>query len=264
MNYGSLRIGLALGSGGSKGLSHIGVLKALEKAKIPIYCIAGTSIGALIGGYYALEKDISQLESIIFSNRWHEILDLLFDPSFGGGLNSGKKIEKYIRNKIQSASFSDLKIPFCAIATDLQSGDSVTFSAGDVTLALRASISVPLVFKPIEHQGHFLADGGLSNPVPVDIARKMGAQKVIAVNLDANYFSSDVRKRTNIYALSHRAINILRYNKAKSCVKDADIVLEPKVPDSGLVGWKDFLNPKQCRMLIQAGEDAMNEQLGKL
>lgn len=260
----SPHIGLALGSGGSKGLAHIGVLKVLEREKIPIHCIAGTSIGALVGGAYAVKQRAEELENIVFSNRWHRIFDLMLDPSFQGGMNSGSKVENYIREKIGTHDFSSLNIPFSALATDLENGEKYVLHVGDLAHAIRISLSVPLIFQPVLHDGHFLADGGLSDPVPVDVARSLGADIVIAVNLDAHYFSKDVRGPFNLAKVAHRSVNILRYQKAKSCVANADIVLEPHARDGGLVGWKDFLQQKNAQDLIASGERAMEEKMEEL
>lgn len=251
------RIGLALGSGGAKGLAHIGVIKVLERHKIPIFCIAGSSIGALVGSLYAAYRDIGFIENLALSSNWKRILSFIMDPCFGGGFLSGKKVENFIRAELKSKCFSDLSLDFSAVATDLKTGEAVILRDGDVATAVRASISVPLVFKPIIFGDYLLADGGLSEPVPVQAARALGADFVIAVNLDTHYFSSK-RSWNNLYQVAEQSVNILRYHKAKSCVLDADIVVEPEVSMRGFIGWKEFLLNKK---IIQSGEKAMEKVL---
>jgi len=253
------KIGLALGSGGAKGLAHIGVIKVLEENNIPIRFIAGSSIGALIGGFYSATKDIKHVEKIALSTNWRKLLSLI-DPSLRQGLISGEKLKKFIENQIGKIKFQDLKIPLSVIATDLKTGETISINQGEVASAIRASISIPLVFKPVDREGRLLADGGLSLPVPVEIARKMGAELVIAVNLDANYFTNKDNNKTNLgfYKIANNSINLLRYHLAFWNVKDADIIVEPKL---GSVHWNKFLDGKN---IILAGESAMKKKLPEL
>jgi len=253
------KIGLALGSGGPKGLAHIGVIKILEKNNIPIDFIAGSSIGAMIGGFYSATKNIKQMEKIALSINWRQILSFI-DPLLHQGLIGGEKIKKFIENHIGKIKFQDLKIPLSVIATDLKTGEIVSINQGDLSSAIRASISIPLIFKPVKREGRLLADAGLSLPVPVEIARKMGADLVIAVNLDANYFADKNNDKTNLgfYKIANNSINILRHHLASWNVKDTDIVIEPKL---GIVHWNKFLN---CKNIILAGESAMRKKLPQL
>ncbi len=257
------KVGLALGSGGAKGLAHIGVIKVLEKNNIPIDFIAGSSIGALVGGFYSAAKDIKEIEKIAISANWRQLLSLI-DPSLRQGLISGEKLKKFIENYIGKIKFQDLKIPFSAIATDLKTGEIVSINQGEVTSAIRASISIPLVFKPARREGRLLADGGLSLPVPVEIARKMGAELVIAVNLDADYFANKDDNKTNLsfYKIANNSINLLRYHLASWNVKDADITIEPKLGIKlGIVHWNKFLDGKD---IILAGEEVAKKILPQL
>ncbi|HHE76404.1 MAG TPA: patatin family protein [Candidatus Parcubacteria bacterium] len=258
------KVGLALGSGGAKGLAHIGVIKALEENNIPIDFIAGSSIGALVGGFYSAAKDIKQIEKIAISANWRQLLSLFVDPSLRQGLIGGEKIKKFIGNYIGKIKFQDLKIPFSAIATDLKTGEIVSINQGEVASAIRASISVPLVFKPARREGRLLADGGLSLPVPVEIVRKMGAELVIAVNLDADYFANKDDNKANLsfYKIANNSINLLRYHLASWNVKDADITIEPKLGIKlGIVHWNKFLDGKD---IILAGESATKKKLSQL
>jgi len=237
------KIGLALGSGGPKGLAHIGVIKILEENNIPIDFIAGSSIGALIGGFYSATKDIGQVEKIALNANWRQLLSLI-DPSLQRGLIGGEKIKKFVERHIGKIKFQDLKIPFSAITTDLKTGEIISINQGEVASAIRASISIPLVFKPVERKGRLLADGGLSLPVPVKTARRMGAELVIAVNLDADYFANNDNNKTNLgfYKIANNSINLLRYHLASWNIKEADIIVEPKFGIKlGIVRWNKFL-----------------------
>ncbi|MCK5027412.1 MAG: patatin-like phospholipase family protein, partial [Candidatus Pacebacteria bacterium] len=212
------KIGLALGSGGVKGLSHIGVIKALKANNIPIDHIAGSSIGALVGAFYAIGQDIDKLEEIALEATWKMGLSI-FDPSLNGGFVKGNRLEKLIETWItNNPTFDDLNIPLTIIATDLLTGKEVDIKQGNIIKAVRASLSVPVVFQPIEYKNKLLADGGLSNPVPDSVVRAMGADIVIAVNLDNVYFDNgldrDMNKNINLAKVPIRALNILRYHLA--------------------------------------------------
>ncbi|MBA7517699.1 hypothetical protein ES705_09753 [subsurface metagenome] len=179
-----LKIGLALGSGSARGLAHVGVVMALEAYNIPIDIIAGTSIGSVIGGLYASGATIEQLEEVALSIKKSKTL-FLIDPVFPhSGLISGDRIEKMLNQfGIKDKTFDDLKIPFAAVATDIESGAEVILNQGKVIDAVRASISIPGIFTPVKYQDYYLVDGGVVDPVPVDVVKMMGADIIIAVNL---------------------------------------------------------------------------------
>ncbi|MGW8185564.1 MAG: patatin-like phospholipase family protein [Candidatus Moraniibacteriota bacterium] len=253
------KIGLALGSGGPRGLAHIGVIKVLEENNIPIDFIAGSSIGAMVGGFYVATKDIKQVENIALGTNWKMILALM-DPSFRQGLFGGKKVNNFIEDNIDKMDFKDLRIPLSVVATNFKNGDAVIINKGDVASAIRASISLPLVFKPVECDGKLLADGGLSLPVPVEVVRKMGADLVIAVNLDADYFGNgnNEKDKLGFYKMAENSINILRHHLAHWNVKNADVVINPRV---GNAHWGKFLDGKD---IISAGEKATKTKLSQL
>ncbi len=258
------KIGLALGSGGAKGLSHIGVIKVLAENNIPIDFIAGSSIGALIGAHYATYKDVDKLEKIALNSNWRTSLSLL-DPSLSGGFLKGTKVEYLIKGWFNGYNFDDLKIPLTTVATDLISGQEVDINNGDLVKAIRASISVPLIFKPIKYNGYLLADGGLSNPLPDDIVRKMGADVVIAVNLDNRFFDNKFdENNSSIMKTSARALNVIRYNFAQDSLKSGDIIIEPEVREVGFVGWNKFFNSRESEEIIRMGEVATTEVLPEI
>ncbi|MBW1955612.1 MAG: efflux RND transporter periplasmic adaptor subunit, partial [Deltaproteobacteria bacterium] len=176
-------IGLALGSGSARGWSHIGVLRALAEAEIKIRYVAGTSIGSLVGAACALNK-MDVLEDFARQLDWKQIVSFL-DVTFPrSGLIDGKKISDFFRSHVREMNIEELPLRYCAVATDLATGREVVLNKGDLIEAIRASISVPGIFTPVKKKGRFLVDGGLVNPVPVSAVRKMGADYVIAVDLN--------------------------------------------------------------------------------
>ena len=178
-----LRIGLALGSGSARGLAHIGVLRALKEARIEVDVVAGTSMGAVIGAVFAAGK-LDGLTAKLLNLDWQSIVALL-DPVFPrSGLIDGQKIAEFVRAHVPSARIEDLLLPFAAVATDITNGEQVVATTGDLTEAVRASIAVPGIVTPVRSNGRVLVDGGLVNPVPVSVARAMGADLVIAVDLN--------------------------------------------------------------------------------
>ncbi|MBU4227075.1 patatin-like phospholipase family protein [bacterium] len=179
-----LKIGLALGGGSARGLAHVGVILALEAYNIPIDIIAGTSIGSVIGGLYASGATIRQLEEVALSIKKSKTL-FLIDPVFPhSGLISGDRIEKMLNQfAIKDKTFDDLSIPFAAVATEIENGAEVIINQGKVIDAVRASISIPGIFTPVKYQDYYLVDGGVVNPVPVDVVQMMGADIIIAVSL---------------------------------------------------------------------------------
>ncbi|MBE9487329.1 MAG: patatin-like phospholipase family protein [Chloroflexi bacterium] len=176
-------IGLALSSGSARGWAHIGVVRALAEAGIRVDYVAGTSIGAMVGAVYA-SGNIDALQEVALQLDWKQIayfFDVVLPKS---GLIDGKKLSAFVRSHVNAVNIEELPIPFCAVSTDLATGDEVVIQSGDIIDAVRASISVPGIFTPVKKNGAFLVDGGLVNPVPVSVVRQMGADFVIAVDLN--------------------------------------------------------------------------------
>lgn len=177
------RIGVALGSGSARGLAHIGVMRALVEAGVDVDVVAGTSMGAFVGAIFAAGK-LDRLEADFRSFDWASIAALL-DPVFPrSGLIDGRRIGDFMRSQVAVERVEDLPIPFRAIATDIGSGEAVAIDRGDLITAVRASIAVPGIFTPVRSDGRILVDGGLVEPVPVSAARALGADLVIAVDLN--------------------------------------------------------------------------------
>ena len=178
------KIGLALGGGAARGMAHIGVLNVLEREGIPIDLIAGTSSGAVVGALYARSKNAGLIKQRVIDLSQRRITRLI-DPALPRtGFIKGQKFNDLLASFLDgNIKFSDLLIPFACTATDIDTGEAVVFDRGSVIEAVRASISLPGIFTVAKRQARYLVDGGLANPVPVDLARKMGADFVIASNV---------------------------------------------------------------------------------
>lgn len=177
----SYPLGMALGSGAARGLAHIGVLKVFEEASIPVDLVTGTSMGALIGALYAAGVPISQMEQAALDIDWRRITSLV-DPTLPtSGLIDGKKLMAFMAELLPVQSFEELQKPLAVTATDIKTGEAVIIKQGDLLEALRASLAFPGIFSPVRFGNRHLVDGGLCNPVPVDIARVLGAQRIVGI-----------------------------------------------------------------------------------
>ncbi len=178
------KIGLALGSGGARGIAHIGVLEVFEELGVPVDFIAGTSIGAVVGALYAAGIPLRDMKDFSLSLDRKKTITL-FDPALNfSGMFSGRRIISLLNELgLRNLKFSDLKIPFSAVATDMYTGKEVIINKGSVVMAVRASSSIPMVFAPVIYRNYYLVDGGVIDPVPVDVVKKMGADMVVAVRL---------------------------------------------------------------------------------
>ncbi len=185
----SSRIGVALGSGASRGLAHIGVMRALEEERLQVRFVAGTSMGAFIGGVYAA-GNLQRLGTDFLAFDWKSVAGLL-DPVFPrSGLIDGQKLATFLSNYTARGRIEDLPVKFCAVATDLLTGAEAILDSGDVIEAVRASIAVPGLLTPVRWSERILLDGGLVNPVPVSVVRAMGADVVIGVDVSIDVIES--------------------------------------------------------------------------
>jgi Predicted esterase of the alpha-beta hydrolase superfamily len=249
------KIGLALGSGALKGIAHIGVIKVLEKNHIPIDFIAGSSIGALVGALYAANPDSKALEKIVLATDLKRSLGLL-DPGFKKGLLRGKKIEQFLKQYLSHKDFKDLKIPLVIAATNLKTGEAEIIKEGDVISAVRASISLPVVFEPIQREGQWLVDGGMTMPLPVKPLKDMGADIVLAVNL-YNYSKRSRRfSKIKISKIGSESAEIMLYQLAKRDIKEAQVVIAPDVE-----GYNLLELIKHRRKILRLGEEAAEEKI---
>jgi NTE family protein len=176
-----LRLGLALGSGAARGLAHIGVLKVLEEAKIPVFGIAGTSIGAFIGALYAAGVPVQRMEAVACELDWRKLARLLNPTVPISGLVDGRKLVEFIAELLPVHSFEALRLPLAVTATDIETGEALIIRKGDLLEALSAALAFPGIFPPVRFGDRFLVDGGLCNPVPADVVRHLGADQVIGI-----------------------------------------------------------------------------------
>jgi NTE family protein len=262
MNPKRKTIGLALGSGDFRGAAHIGVIKALVENNIPIDYISGSSIGAWVGAHFALFQDLERLENeFLFKQRSN--LALLSDISRRGGLISGNKVEKFLRKIFNAGEFKDTKIPVKITATDLVRGEPVVFAKGDLAQAVRASISVPLVFKPVKFKDKILIDGGATNPVPDNIVKDMGADIVIGVNLYGDYEYTN--KNPSTVKVIMRSMEIVLAHLAKSNMKHCDVIIKPDISDLHTISrYKKYINGDMFNFMLKAGEKAVIEALPEI
>ena len=179
-------IALVLGSGGARGLAHIGVIKALEENEIPVNFIAGTSIGALIGGFYASGIDTGKLQNIVSEVDKILVARIFMPRLFASGFINNNKVREFIEGFVGDIKIENMKIPFAAIATDFITGEEVIFNKGLLVDAIMASIAIPAIFQPVLINHQYLIDGGLSNPLPVSLAKRIENNKVLAVNVSPN------------------------------------------------------------------------------
>ena len=213
-----LKFGLALGGGSARGLAHVGVIQVLEAYGIPIDMIAGTSIGSVIGSLYASGASIEQLEKAALSMKRSKSLSLLDLALPHSGFIKGDRAKKILKTiALKNKTFDDLNIPFAAVATIIENGTEVVINQGKVIDAVRASISIPGIFTPVKYRNYYLVDGGLVNPVPVDVTRNMGADIIIAVSL------AKIKSRTITINMNNNTDNI---KEVKDEPKDSKITLK--------------------------------------
>jgi NTE family protein len=217
------KIGVVLGSGGLRGLAHIGVLKILERENIPIDYIAGCSIGSLIGALYCSghnPETILQLAKHLKPRHW---MDFMISKM---GIVSGEKVLEIIHLLTKGKNFSELSIPLAIVATDIKQGKEVIFTEGNVATAVRASISVPGIFVPFCLKDMLLVDGAVLNPTPIDVVRKMGADIVIAVDLAHAEMVCNI---TNIFDVIIQSIDIMERELFKYRQHNWDILIQPDI-----------------------------------
>ncbi|WP_410499020.1 patatin-like phospholipase family protein [Chitinibacter sp. S2-10] len=238
------RIGLALGGGAAKGFAHIGVIKMLEANGIKVDVVAGTSAGSVVGSLYASGMDAFALQEKAFALDESQIRDLNL---LGGGLVKGQKLQDYVNQLVGNRPFEKLAKPFAAVATDLDNGDRVVFRRGNVGQAVRASSSIPGIFMPTVIANRKYVDGGVVSPVPVDAARELGANFVIAVDISAK---ASGKSSTSTLGMMNQAIVIMGQKLGAQELARADVVITPKV---GKIGAADF---DQKNVAILEGEKA--------
>lgn len=244
-----VKVALVLGAGASRGFAHIGALKVLESNGIPIHMIIGTSAGSFVGSLYAYGFNAFQLQKMSFSIEEGDIIDLTIPDN---GFIKGEKLQEYINNTIKNTPIERLKIPFYAVATDIQTGQEIVFGKGNTGTAVRASCSIPGIFIPVKIDNRMYVDGGVVSPVAVDAARRLGADVVIAVDISSD---ADRKQPEGIIETILQSINIM-YSKLASIQESrADVVIKPKV---GYISSNDFSKRHDA---VLEGEKAAIEAL---
>jgi NTE family protein len=266
------RIGLALSGGAARGIAHVGVLDVLHKAGIPIDMVAGTSAGAIVGAMYASNLRTDLMMEYSLDPTW-KTFNIMGDPTLGrSGFLKGHKIEKLISGFLGGdPDFKDLKIPFSAVATDIDTGEEIIINTGKVMDAIRASISLPGIFTVVKREERFLVDGGLTTPVPIHVVKDMGADFVIAVCVspgvsrrinDTHKMRPAAHKEPNIFQILMQSFYITTWTLAHSSLRAADVVIEPEIDH---ISSSDF---KLADELVEqgriAGEKALPEIRKKL
>lgn len=238
-------VALVLGSGGARGYAHIGVIEALEQQGIRPDFIVGTSAGSIVGSIYASGKSSAQLRQIALDLKVNDVREFKVGMK---GLFDGKKVENYINKLVDGQSLETLQIPMYVVATQLKNGEKVIFNHGDTGLAVRASVSIPSMFVPTLIDGKEYVDGGLVSPVPVNIARDLGADIVIAVDILAQ---PKYTETNNMWGLFNQNINIMQSSLAAEELRNADIVIQPDLREK-----LHIFDTRDRENTIRAGENA--------
>jgi len=260
------KIGLALSGGGAKGFAHIGVIKSLEKHNIPIHVISGVSAGGLIGGMYASGMTIKEIEDICLSSGYKDILKLIFDPSKGsGGVITGKKIDKFIKLHVKKEKIEDFPIKFVCVAVDLITGKPFYFKNGEISIAVRASGAVPGVFKPVLYKGMYLVDGGVLEPIALDVVKKLGGEVNIGIDLScypdvkSKIKNGNISMKDTIYSsfiMMHKKLSDIAFEENRDFLR-----INPNVSNV----WTFMFGAKKIvENTIKEGENVMDKNIPKV
>ncbi len=287
------RIGLVLSGGGARGMAHVGVIQVLEEMKIPIFCIAGTSMGAIVGGLYAAGMSPAEMEKVVTSMEWNEAfkdkpppseltfrrkkdaVEYLIDTDLGfkngkfripKGLLQGQNLNLILKSLLFHTEgiddFNKLNIPFRSVATDIETGKAVVLEKGELVKAIRASMSIPALFAPVEIDDRMLVDGGISNNIPIDIARQMGADVVIAVDISTKLSSRD--QLTSSIQITDQLTNILVQRNTTmqiQTLRAEDILI---TPDMENISSGDFFKAVEAVKTGRQKAEEMKPQLIRL
>lgn len=246
------KVGLALGGGFARGIAHIGVLRVLEENEIPIDCIAGTSVGALIAATYASGTPLDEMQRQGQATRFSDFGRWTLSRM---GMASNERLEHFLHKFTPAEYFSQMKLPLAIVATDLTTGESVHFKDGEIGPALRASCAYPGLFLPVEYRGRILVDGFLTETVPAEAARDMGADIVIGVHLEPGLLRSAPRNTIEVIS---RSFSIIQTAAAQPWHSDVDVLIEPEVHH---ILWDEFVKTPQ---LVAAGETAARSAIPKI
>lgn len=262
------KIGLALSGGGIRGLAHIGVLRVFEENNIPIDMISGTSMGAMVGALYASEQNAKKLEKEVLAENMGKLLDYTISRY---GLIKGKKINEFLERKLREVNFEDLKTPLYITSFDIEKRREIIFSKGNVAKAVRASIAIPGIFIPIENKNEILVDAGMIDPVPTEVLKKMGAEIIIAVNVnnfkerkpvynESASSAKSTKKMPSMLETTLKSLNIMGAEAAKADLMfdKADFVINVFLEDVNLFDYQ------KAKKVIEKGKKAARAALENL
>jgi NTE family protein len=242
------KIGLALSGGAARGMAHVGVLRGLVENKVPIDCVAGTSAGSLVGGAFATALPLDQIEDFGRTMRWRDVGRMTVSRL---GVQSNERLEQYLRERLPITRFEDLPIPFAAVATELESGAAVIMrDRGDVPFAIRASCAIPGWYVPVtDEQGRHLVDGGLVAIIPASVARSLGADIVVAVDVNADG-AGFLGPTSSVVGVLLQSMLVVQKTASHYQVSMSDYVIKPKV---GHIRWDEMGRSEE---LMAAGYEA--------
>ncbi len=248
----AVKVAIVLGAGAAKGFAHVGVLKVLEANGVPVHMIVGTSVGSFVGSLYAYGYTAYDLQKIAMGLEKGEIADLTVPDN---GFVKGEKLESYVNRMVRGTTMENLRIPFYAVATDIVSGLEIVFGKGNTGSAVRASCSIPGVFRPTRIGDRTYVDGGVVSPVAVDAARRLGANVVIAVDISDGV--AGVAPDSTLDTI-FQSINIMYSKIASNQLSRADLVIHP---DVGRIPSGDFTRRHEA---ILEGEKAAQAALPRI
>jgi NTE family protein len=252
-------VALVLGGGAFHGMAHVGVIKVLEEAGVPIDLIVGASVGSMVGSLYADQPHIDSLLHLVTTTKASNVFDFsLFRSKVG--FVSGKKYQKFIRKNCKTENIEDLQIPFVAMTTDLMNGVSVPLSSGPVAASVNASSAIPMVFEPVKMYGLTLVDGGVLDNIPVDVARTYHPRVVIAVDIMADIDS--LIGTDNFLKVGLRSLVIVAKKLKEKTLIEADVVITPDLKDIPYMSGKNNVEAFQAG--IKAASDLLPEILSVL
>jgi NTE family protein len=238
------KVGVALGGGFARGIAHVGVLRVLEAHNVPVDFIAGTSVGALVAATYASGTPLEEMERQGRETRFRDFGSWKLSRM---GMASNERIEDFLHKFTTARFFHEMTIPLSIVAADLLTGESVHFTQGEIGPALRASCAYPGLFLPVEYRGRILVDGFLTETVPAEAARELGAEIVIGVHLEPGLLNNPPQSMIEVIS---RSFSIIQTSAAQPWRTDVDVLLEPNVHH---VGWDEFVKTPE---LVAAGEAA--------
>lgn len=249
-----IRVALVLGSGGVRGMAHVGVLEELEAAQVPIDLIVGCSAGSIVGALYCENPSVATIMEAVWNLKVDSILDIHL-LTCRWGLSQGTSFHHILDDYLDAETFEELKIPLVVVATDLYSGELVPMGGGDLVKSVQASCSIPFVFVPCDYMGRIMVDGGVVNPVPVKVARDLGAEVIIAVDL------CELLPKTfptNLFQIANRSAEIIFAWQNEVCTRAADVIIRPETCGVGA------FNEKMKLEIYHAGKMAAKKQIPKI